>query len=111
MAPVVSLRRQFGKNIKLLRVSRGLTHETMAEQANLSVDAIRGIEWGTTSPSLETLSKIAVGLHISLRTLFSTFEQRKRDDVAELADSLAKRSAKDARLVARVVKVLFTADV
>ncbi len=57
--------------------------------------------------ALDTLSKLAHGLDISLRTLFSTFEQRKRDDVAELADYLSKRSSKDARLVARLVKVLF----
>ena len=103
----ITLRRRFGENIRQLRLARGLTQEALAEKSDLSVDAVRRIEWGTISPSLDTLSKLANGLDISLRTLFSTFEQRKRDDVAELADFLARRSPKDARLVARLVKVLF----
>lgn len=107
MAVAITLRRRFGENIRQLRLSRGLTQEALAEKSDLSVDAVRRIEWGTISPSLDTLSKLSYGLDISLRTLFSTFEQRKRDDVAELADFLAKRSPKDARLVARLVKVLF----
>jgi transcriptional regulator with XRE-family HTH domain len=102
-----TLRRRFGENIRQLRLARGLTQEGLAEKSNLSVDAVRRIEWGTISPSLDTLSKLARGLDISLRTLFSTFEQRRRDDVAELADFLSRRSPKDARLVARLVKVLF----
>lgn len=107
MAVALTLRRRFGENIRQLRLSRGLTQEGLAEKSNLSVDAVRRIEWGTISPSLDTLSKLGDGLDISLRTLFSTFEQRKRDDVAELADFLSRRSSKDARLVARLVKVLF----
>lgn len=102
-----TLRRRFGENIRQLRLSRGLTQESLAEKSDLSVDAVRRIEWGTISPSLDTLSKLAHGLDISLKTLFATFEQRRRDDVAELADFLARRSPKDARLVARLVKVLF----
>ncbi|MBS1149357.1 MAG: DNA-binding protein [Myxococcaceae bacterium] len=107
MSVSTTLRRRFGENIRQLRLSRGLTQEGLAEKSDLSVDAVRRIEWGTISPSLDTLSKLANGLDISLRTLFSTFEQRRRDDVAELADFLSRRSLKEARLVARLVKVLF----
>ncbi len=102
----VKLRRRFGQNSRQLRLSLGLTQEGLAERSDLSVDAVRRIEWGTISPSLDTLSKLAHGLDISLSTLFSTCEQH-RDDVAELADFLSKRSSKDARLVARLVKTLF----
>ena len=107
MSVKITLRRRFGENIRQLRLSRGLTQEGLAEKSELSVDAVRRIEWGTISPSLDTLSKLSHGLDISLRTLFSTFEQRRRDDVAELADFLSKRSPKDAKLVSRLVKVLF----
>ena len=107
MAVALNVRRRFGENIRQLRISRGLTQEALAEKCDLSVDAVRRIEWGTISPSLDTLTKLAHGLDISLRTLFSTFEQRKRDEIGELSDFLSKRSARDARLVARLVKVLF----
>ncbi len=79
-------------------------------------------EWGVTisgqvnarpeklvNPNLATgeYEVLAEGLEISLQTLFSTFERRQRDDIAELADFLSRRSIRDARLVARLVKVLF----
>ncbi len=107
MSVGLKLRRRFGENLRQLRLSRGLTQEGLAEKSALSVDAVRRIEWGTISPSLDTLSKLATGLEISLCTLFETFERKKRNDVAELSDFLASRSPKDARLVARLVKVLF----
>ena len=102
-----TLRQKFGANIRQLRQSRNLTQEGLAKRCGLSVDAIRRIEWGSISPSLNTLSKLAQGLDISLRTLFTIFEQRRRDDLAELMDFLSKRSPKDSRLVARLVKTLF----
>ena len=86
-----TVRRKFGENLRELRLSRGLTQERLAEKSDLSVDAVRRVEWGTISPSLDTLTKLASGLDISLGTLFSTFEQKKRDSVAELSDFLAKR--------------------
>ena len=101
-----NLRRKFGENLRQLRLSRGLTQERLAEKSDLSVDAVRRIEWGTISPSLDTLSKLATGLDISLTTLFSTFEYRKRDNLAELTDLLTKRPSRDVQLVSKIVKVL-----
>lgn len=103
----ISLRRKFGENIRELRRSKALSQETLAERCELSVDAIRRIEWGTMSPSLDTLSKLAAGLDISLRTLFETFERERRDDVAELCDFLATRSRREVLLAARLVRALF----
>ena len=73
----------------------------------MSVDAIRGIERGRISPSLDSLIKLGVGLDISLRTLFSTFEKGARDGLAELTDFLSHRTPQETRLVARIVKALF----
>lgn len=102
-----SLRRKFGENVRALRHSRGLTQEVLAERCDLSVDAVRRIEWGTISPSLDTLSKLGRGLAISLRTLFDTFERERRDDVAELCDFLSRRSRREVRLASRLIHVLF----
>jgi transcriptional regulator with XRE-family HTH domain len=107
MAVQPAVRRRLGDNLKQLRRSRGLTQEALAKRSKLSVDAVRRIEWGTISPSLDTLSKLVNGLEISLSTLFATFERGRRDDVAELADFLSGRSARDVRWLTRLVKVLF----
>ncbi len=103
----ISLRQKFGGNVRELRRSRGLTQEALAEKCELSADAIRRIEWGTISPSLDTLTKLSAGLGISLRTLFETFERERRDDVAELCDLLATKSKKEVRYVAEIVRVVF----
>lgn len=100
-------RQKFGKNIRQLRRSKGLSQETLAERCELSVDAIRRIEWGAISPSLSTLGKLAAGLDLSLRTLFDTFERERRDEVAELCDFLATRSRREVLLATRLVRALF----
>ena len=63
--------KRFGVHVRALRHSRQLTQEELAERSQLSVDAVRRIERGAFSPSLETVNKLATGLDVSLRTLFN----------------------------------------
>lgn len=103
----ISLGRRFGAHIRALREARHLTQEALAERSDLSVDAIRRIERGAFSPSLNTVAGLAKGLDISLASLFEGFDRGRRDDVAEIADYLATRSAREVRAVWRVVRALF----
>ena len=103
-----SLRRRFGTQLRALRQGRKLTQEALAEKSTLSVDAIRRIERGNFSPSLETLSKLTSGLELSLHTLFEGFEKPERSHrLAELADFLALRKPEELKLAWRVVRALF----
>ncbi len=43
---------------------------------------------------------------MSLASLFAGFDRGRRDDVAEIADYLATRTAREVRLVWRVVRAL-----
>lgn len=65
---------RFGRMVKRLRSSRGLTQEQLAERSGLASDTIRRLEHGSFSPSLETLHKLATGLDSDLTTIFSAFE-------------------------------------
>jgi transcriptional regulator with XRE-family HTH domain len=103
-APV---RRRFGDHIRDLRKARSLTQEVLAERASLSVDAVRRIERGAFSPSLETVRKLAVGLDLSLTTLFQGLEGDRRDPVQELGDFLGRRSAREVKLAWRVLRAMF----
>jgi transcriptional regulator with XRE-family HTH domain len=98
---------KFGLHIRVLRRERGMTQEQLAEGSGLSVDAIRRIERGAFSPSLETLRKLCGGLRISLRTLFDTFEPRHRNEVAEICDFLETCSRTQIRQAKRVLRALF----
>lgn len=102
-----SLGERFGAHVRKLRLSRNLTQESLAEHADLSVDAVRRIERGAFSPSLDTLRKLCLGLDISFRTLFQGFERQHRDHVAEICDFLESRSQSEVQLAWRVVRAMF----
>ena len=59
-----------GKKIKLLRESRGLTQEKLAEKASLSLDFVGKIEVNINKPGLKSLIKISNALDVELKELF-----------------------------------------
>ncbi|MBZ4398385.1 helix-turn-helix transcriptional regulator [Myxococcus sp. MISCRS1] len=99
--------RKFGSHVRQLRNGRELTQEVLAERCDLSVDAIRRIERGSFSPSLDTLGKLSVGLDVSLKTLFQGFEHERTGDVAEICDFLSCRSDPEVKLARRVLQAMF----
>jgi len=103
----MDLHREFGGHIRTLRRARGLTQDSLAARSQVSTDAIRRLEAGGTSPSLETLSRLARGLGLQLCTLFEGFGNRKPDRVAELGDFLETRTPREVRLAYRVLLALF----
>jgi transcriptional regulator with XRE-family HTH domain len=101
------LRARFGRCVRTLRQERILTQEILAERSELSVDAIRRIERGNMSPSLETLRKLAGGLNVSLHTLFQNFDDERPAQVAEICDFLTRRNEREVRLAWRVLHAMF----
>jgi transcriptional regulator with XRE-family HTH domain len=98
---------RFGNHVRRLRNARKLTQEALAERSELSVDAIRRIERGGFSPSLETLGKLSGGLDLSLKTLFHEFGRERTDHVAEICDFLSYRSGPEVQLAWRVLQAMF----
>lgn len=70
----LTLRKQFGVQIRELRNKLGLTQEQLAERARISVDFLSLIERGRNSPSFENLDTLADALNVSVSQLF-TFEE------------------------------------
>lgn len=64
--------KKLGCRIKLLRESKHLTQERLAENAGISLDYLGKIEVGINRPGLIALLKIANGLEISMEELFKT---------------------------------------
>lgn len=98
---------KFGKQIRELRLGRHLTQVALAGRSGLSIDAVRRIERGAFSPSLETIRRLCTGLGVSMATLFLRLETGRRDDLTELCDSLANRTRDDILLLNRIVRALF----
>lgn len=58
--------KNIGKKIKILRKQNYLTQSQLAEQANLSINALAKAETGRISLSLNTLNNIAMVLNVDL---------------------------------------------
>jgi len=102
-----TVEREFGAQVRALRQERGLTQESLADKSTLSVDAVRGVEQGAFSPTLGTVRKLAVGLNVSLTTLFSRFQRRRHVIVDELCDYLSKKTRREIALAWRVIRAMF----
>jgi transcriptional regulator with XRE-family HTH domain len=60
----------FGSRIRSLRKAKGLTQESLAERAGISVDFVSLIERGINAPSFEVLWRLANALELSLSEVF-----------------------------------------
>jgi transcriptional regulator with XRE-family HTH domain len=78
---MASLRRDFGKRLKTIRLHRELTQEQFAEVVGISVDFLSLIERGINAPSFEVLERMAGRLDLQVRELFDfrkTAERARR---------------------------------
>lgn len=60
---------RIGRNVKKIRMEKGLTQERLAEDAELSLTAVQKLETGQSGLRLETLIRIALVLGVSLDIL------------------------------------------
>ena len=63
---------KIGLKVKLLRTKLKLSQEELAERAELSKNFVGAIERGTSSPTIETLDRVAKALEVSLPELVDT---------------------------------------
>jgi transcriptional regulator with XRE-family HTH domain len=106
----ISYREHFGAHLRSLRRARGLTQRGLAKRSGLSEDSIRRLEAGAFSASIETLRKLALGLEITLGTLFQSFEAFEVYEQVEprrvVTDLLRYCNDRELELVLRVVRAL-----
>jgi transcriptional regulator with XRE-family HTH domain len=61
---------EFGKNLRLIRKSKGISMEKLAELADFEYSQISRIELGQINTSLDTVFKLAKALSIDAKELF-----------------------------------------
>ena len=66
----MTIKEKFGYKVKELRQARNLSQEKFALQIDMDRTYLASVERGKRNISLENISKIAVGLEISLEELF-----------------------------------------
>jgi len=66
-----TLRLQFGRNLRMLRLSRDWTQEELAERLGMSVNFLSYMERGLKAPSFENLEHIGKVLNLPVADLFA----------------------------------------
>lgn len=66
-----NLNKIFGRKIAKLRQQQQLSQEELADRCGIHRTYMGAIERGEKSPTLNTIKKIANGLNISVRDLFT----------------------------------------
>ncbi len=76
----INLIRDFGISIKACRQRLGISQEELGERANLHRTYISDIERGARNVSLESISKLAAALDVSVASLFTEEVQITKSD-------------------------------
>lgn len=63
--------KQFGQNLKTVRISKGFTQEHLADCLNVEISQISRIERGVICTSIINLKKIADSLKVDVGELFN----------------------------------------
>lgn len=65
--------KQFGNNLRELRIQKGLTQEDLAFEAELDLTQIGRIERGVTNTSISIAYKLAKALKVNVKQLFENY--------------------------------------
>src|SRR5688572_4867930 len=101
--------KRFGANLKAIRRSQGLSQPYLAKISHLSSQVVSNLERGTVIPSIDTLCKIARGLKVDSRELFSaglTDGSRPPSQTSKLVDLMATFDEDLARQALIILKAL-----
>ncbi len=66
----VPIEPEVGERIKVIRMKKGLALRSLAEQCDLSANAISRIERGETSPTVSSLHKLSLALDVPITDFF-----------------------------------------
>ncbi len=73
---MAALKVSFGKRLRELRASKGITQEQLADAVDVTVESISNIERGKYGPKFDNLEKIAAALQVSVKELFEFDQDR-----------------------------------
>ena len=89
-----------GKNIRSIRLSRGITQEAMAEKLNKSINFVSLLEKGSSGASLQTLVDICNILQVDANSIFKgllTYNIEEKDRY--IIDNISAFSDKDKKIM------------
>lgn len=70
LCAIMDIKKKFGKQVKKLRLEKGLSQEKLAYEADLDRTYIPSIEKGERNVSIVVIEKIAKALNVKISVLF-----------------------------------------
>lgn len=71
----MDIRKKFGKQVRKLRLEKGLSQEALAHEADLDRTYIPSIEKGERNISISVIEKIAKALKTKIADIFNEIER------------------------------------
>lgn len=101
-----------GERIRKIRKMKGLSILDIKEKTGLSKSTISDLENGKSSPTTETLQKIAKALEVDVTEFFKTEESNNQDDYEDfdlriIERARRKMSPKDREKMMKILKASF----
>ena len=96
-----------GKNIKVIRNSKSISQEKLAEKLNKSVNMISLIELGKSGMSIQTFIELCNTLEVDANTLFKgllAYNMKEKDKC--IIDNISAFSDKDKNIVIDLIKYI-----
>lgn len=96
-----------GKNIRSIRLSRGITQEAMAEKLNKSINFVSLLEKGSSGASIQTLVDICNILQVDANSIFKgllayNIEEKDR----YIIDNISAFSDKDKKIMKDLINYI-----
>lgn len=97
----MAIARELGERLRAYRVQRGWSQEELAERADLHTTYIGQLERGEKNATIESISKVAAALNISLSKLFENISltSGEKDIPSRCYDIIQRQSLKDQKLL------------
>ncbi len=101
---MTSLKQKFGKRVREIRKSKGLTQEQIAELINIEPPNVSKMESGLHFPQPDKIEKLAKALDVNIQELFD-FEhiQKKQDLINYINKSISEFDTKKLELVYKFI--------
>lgn len=94
----------FGKRIKELRKSMGVTQEQLAEIIELDAKQIGNIETGSGFTTMQTLEKIAKYFDVEICELFNFSHQKSRFElIKNLTERIENANDNDLKIISKII--------
>lgn len=77
----MGIKKELGRKIKNMRISKGYTQDKLSEMVDISQKALSRIEIGENFVTAETLDKLLVALETTSEELFATNKVKESKDL------------------------------